>query len=103
MKEPTLKKIMKLYSKIFSSAEHFLVMKNWTGPFNGWFSMGQNNVIKRTHVDICFLHLEMQVIKESGETIAKSNFLLILVKMGITRLTANAITSFTERLRRPVL
>ena len=54
-------------------AEHFVVMKNLTGPFIGLLFMRHNNVvIDFTHGLIHFLHLTMQVKSALTQTSAKT-------------------------------
>ena len=60
-------------------AEHFVVMKNWTGPFIGLHFMKHNSVvIDTTHGLILFPHLTMQVKSALSQASAKPQTVLIL-------------------------
>ena len=80
-------------------AEHFVVMKNLTGPIFGLHFMRHNSVvIDTTHSLIHFPHLTMQVKSALSETSAKPQVVLIRDTITIPRMTTKTITEFVDHL-----
>ena len=81
------------------SAEHFLVMKNLTGPIIGLHFMRHNSVvIDTTHGLIHLPHLTMQVKSALSQTSAKPQVLLIRDCITIPQMTLKTITAFVDHL-----
>ena len=69
-------------------AEHFVAMKNLTGPIIGLHFMRHNSVvIDTTHGPIHFPHLTMQVKSASSQTSAKAQTVLIHDSISIPQMT----------------
>ena len=69
-------------------AEHFVVIKNLTGPIIGLHFMRHNSVvIDTTHGLIHFPHLTMQVKNASIQTSAKPQVVLIYDSITIPQMT----------------
>ena len=80
-------------------AEHFVVMKNLTGPNIGLHFMRHNSVvIDTTHGLINFPHLTMQVENASSGTSAKPQARLIHDSITVQPLTTKTITAFVDHL-----
>ena len=80
-------------------AEHFVVMKNLTGPIIGLHVMKHNSmVIDTTHGLIHFPHLATHDRSASSQTSAKSQSLLIHDSITIPQTTTKAITAFVDHL-----
>ena len=80
---------------IFS--EHFVVMKNLTGPIIGLHFMKHNSVvIDTTHGLIHFPHLTMQVKSASSQASAKPQLVLIHDNITIPQMTTKTITAFVD-------
>ena len=78
-------------------AEHFVVMKNLTGPFIGLHFMKHNSVvIDNTHGLIHFPHLTMQVKSASSQASAKPQPVLIHDSITIPQMTTKTITAFVD-------
>ena len=78
-------------------AEHFVVMKNLTGPIIGLHFMKHNSVvIDTTHGLIHFPHLTMQVKSASSQASAKPQLVLIHDSITIPQMTTNTITAFVD-------
>ena len=78
-------------------AEHFVVMKNLTGPIIALQFMNQNSVvIDTTHGLIHFPHLTMQVKSVLSQTSAKSQAVLIHDSITIPHMTTKTITAFVD-------
>ena len=78
-------------------AEHFVVMKNLTGPIIGLHFMKHNSVvIDTTHGLIHFPHLTMQVKSASSQASAKPQLVLIHDSITITQMTTKTITAFVD-------
>ena len=78
-------------------AEHFVVMKNLTGPIIGLHFMKHNSVvIDTTHVLIHFPHLTMQVKSALIQTSAKPQAVLIHDSITIPHQTTKTITAFVD-------
>ena len=72
-------------------AEHFVVMKNLTGPINGLHFMKHNSVVfDTTHGLIHFPHLTMQVKSSSSQPA------LIHDSITIPQMTTKTITAFVD-------
>ena len=80
-------------------AEHFVVMKNLTGPIIGLHFMRHNGVvIDTTHDLIPFPHLTLQVKSASNQTSAKPQAVPIHDSITIPQLTTKTITEFVDHL-----
>ena len=78
-------------------AEHFVVMKNLTGPIIGLHFMRHNSVvIDTTHGLIHFPYLTMQVKSASSQTNAKPQVVLIYDSITIPQMTTKIITAFVD-------
>ena len=78
-------------------AEHFVVMKNLTGPIIGLHFMRHNSVvIDTTHGLIHFPHLTMQVKSALTQTSAKPQAVLIHDSITIPQKTTKTITAFVD-------
>ena len=80
-------------------AEHFVVMKNLTGPIIGLHFMTHNSVvIDTTHGLIHFPHLTMQVKSALSQTNAKPQAVLIHENITIPQMTTKTITAFVDHI-----
>ena len=80
-------------------AEHFVVMKNLTGPIIGLHFMRHNSVvIDTTHVLIHFPHFTMQVKCALNQTSAKTQAVLIRDSITLPQMTTKTITAFVDHL-----
>ena len=80
-------------------AEHFVVMKNLTGPIIGFHFMRHNSVvIDTTHGLIHFPHLTMQVKSALSQTSAKPQAVHIHDSITIPQMTTKTITAFVDNL-----
>ena len=80
-------------------AEHFVVMKNLTGPNIGLHFMRHNSVvIDTTHGLSHFPHLTMQVKSALSQRSAKPQFVLIHDSITIPQMTTKTITAFVDHL-----
>ena len=78
-------------------AEHFVVMKNLTGPIIGLHFMKHDSVvIDTTHGLIHFPHLTMQVKSASSQSSAKPQPVLIHDSITIPQMTTKTITAFVD-------
>ena len=78
-------------------AEHFVVMKNLTGPIIGLHFMKHNSVvIDTTHSLIHFPHLTMQITSASSQSSAKPQPVLIHDSITIPQMTTKTITAFVD-------
>ena len=78
-------------------AEHFVVMKNLTGPIIGLHFMKHNSVVIDTkHGLIHFPHLTMQVKSASSQASAKPQIVLIHDSITIPQMTTKTITAFVD-------
>ena len=78
-------------------AEHFVVMKNLTGPIIGLHFMRLNSVvIDNTHGLIHFPHLTIQVKSALSQTSAKTQVVLIHGNITIPTMTSKIITAFVD-------
>ena len=77
--------------------EHFVVMKNLTGPIIGLHFMRHNSVvIDTTHGLIHFPHLTMQVKSALNQTSVKPQAVLIHDNTTIPQMTTKTITAFVD-------
>ena len=80
-------------------AEHFVVMKNMTGPIIRFHFMRHNSVvIDTTHGLIHFPHFTMQVKNALSQTNAKPQVVLIHDSITIPQMTTKTITAFVDDL-----
>ena len=78
-------------------AEHFVVMKNLTGPIIGLHFMRHNSVvIDTTHGLIHFPHLTMQVKSALSQTSVKPQAVNIHDNITIPQMTTKTITAFVD-------
>ena len=78
-------------------AEHFVVMKNLTGPILGLHFMRHNSVVTdTTHGLIHFPHLTMQVKNTLSQTNVKPQAVLIHDNITIPQMTTKTITAFVD-------
>ena len=78
-------------------AEHFVVMKNPTGPIIGLHFMRHNSVvIDTTHGLIHFPHLTMQVKSALSQISSKPQIFLIHDNITIPQMTTKTITAFVD-------
>ena len=78
-------------------AEHFVVMKNLTGPIIGLHFMNHNSVvIDTTHGLIHFPHLTMQVKSASSQASPKPQPVLIHDSITIPQITTKTFTAFVD-------
>ena len=80
-------------------AEHFVLVKDLTGPILGLHFMRHNSVvIDNKHGFIHFPHLTMQVKSASSGTIAKHQVVLIHDSVTVPTMTTKPITAFVDHL-----
>ena len=80
-------------------AEHFVVMKNLTGPIIGLHFMRHNSVvIDTTHGLIHFPHLTIQVKSALSQTNAKPQAVLIHDNITKPQMTTKTITAFVDHI-----
>ena len=78
-------------------AEHFVVMKNLTGPIIDLHFMRHNSVvIDNTHGRIHFPHLTMQVKSALSQTSVKPQAVIIHDNTTIPQMTTKTITAFVD-------
>ena len=78
-------------------AEHFVLMKNLTGPIIGLHSMRHNSVvIDTTHGLIHFPHLTMQAKNPAIEASAKPQPFLVKDNTTVSPMTTKTITGFVD-------
>ena len=78
-------------------AEHFVVMKNLTGPVIGFHCMRHNSVVIDTaHCLFHFLHPTMQAKNVASKASAKPQLVAIHNSNTITPMTTETITAFVE-------
>ena len=78
-------------------AEHFVVMKNLTGPFIGLHFMKHNSVvIDTTHGLIHFPHLTMQIKSALSQASAKPQLVLIYDSLTIPQMTMKTVTAYVD-------
>ena len=99
LEKPTATTTLKFHIGDHIFAEHFVVMKNLTGPIIGLHFMRHNSVvIDTTHGLIHFTHLTMQVKSALNQTSAKPQAILIHDSITIPQMTTKTITAFVDHL-----
>ena len=99
LEKPTATVTLKFDIEDHIFAEHFVVMKNLTGPIIGLHFMRHNSVvIDTTHGLIHFARLTMQVKSALGQTSAKPQAVLIHDSITIPQMTTKTITAFVDHL-----
>ena len=99
LEKPTATATYKFDIGDFFFAEHFVVMKNLTGPFIGLHFVRHNSVvIDTTHGLIHFPHLTMRVKSALNQTSAKPQVVLIHDSITIPQMTTKTITAFFDHL-----
>ena len=99
LEKPTAPATLKFDIEDHIFAEHFVVMKNLTGPIIGLHFMKHNSVvIDNTHGLIHFPHLTMQVKSASSQASAKPQPVLIHDSITIPQMTTKTITAFVDHL-----
>ena len=97
LEEPTATTTLKFDIGDHIFAEHFVVMKNLTGPFIGLHFMRHNSVvIDTTHGLIHFPHLTMQVKSALSQTSVKPQVVVIHDNITIPQMTTKTITAFVD-------
>ena len=97
LEKPTASTTLKLDIGDHIFAEHFVVMKNLTGPNIGLHFMRHNSVvIDTTHGLIHFPHLTKQVESALNQRSAKPQAVLIYDNITIPQLTTKTITAFVD-------
>ena len=97
LEKPTATAVLKFDIGDHIFAEHFVVMKNLTGPIIGLNFMKRNSVVNdTTHGLIHFPHLTMQVKSASSQTSAKPQPVLIHDSITIPQMTRETITAFVD-------
>ena len=99
LEKPTARTTLKFDIGDHIFAEHFVVMKNLTGPIIGLHFMRHNSVvIDTTHGLIHFPHLTMQVKSALSQTNAKPQAVLIHDNITIPQMTTKTITAFVDHI-----
>ena len=99
LEKPTATTTLKFNIGDHIFAEHFVVMKNLTGPFIGFHFMRHNSVvIDATHALIHFPHLTMQVKSALSQTSPKPQPVFIHDNITISQMTTKTITAFVDHL-----
>ena len=97
LEKPLATAILKFEIGDNTFAEHFIVMKNLTGPIIGLHFMRNNSVvIDTTHGLIRFPHLTMQVKTASSETTTKPKSVITDEALTIPPTTTKTITAFLD-------
>ena len=97
LEKPTATATLKIDIADHIFAEHFVVMKNLTGPIIGLHFMTHNSVvIDTTHGLIHLPHLTMQVKSALTQTSAKRQAVLIHDGIPIPQQTTKTITAFVD-------
>ena len=97
LEKPTATTTLKLYIGDHISAEHFVVMKNLTGPIIKLHFMRHNSVvIDTTHGIIHFPHLTLQVKGALSQTSFKLQVVLIHDNITKPQMTIKTITAFVD-------
>ena len=97
LEKPTATATLKFDTGDYIFAEHFVVMKNLTGPIIGLHFMRQNSVvIDTTHGLIHFPHLTLQVKSALSQTSVKPQAVLIHDNITIPQMTTKTITAFVD-------
>ena len=97
LEKPTATATLKFDIGVQIFAEHFVVMKNLTGPIIGLHFIRHNRVvIDTTHGLIHFPHLKMQVKSALSQTSAQPQAVLIHDSITIPQMTTKTITAFVD-------
>ena len=97
LEKPTATATLKFDIGDHMFAEHFVVMRNLTGPIIGLHFMRHNSVvIDTTHGLIHFPHFTMQVKSALSQTNVKSQAVLIHDNTTIPQMTTKTITAFVD-------
>ena len=97
LEKPTATATLKFDMGDHTFAEHFVVMKNLTGPIIGLHFMRHNSVvIDTTHGLIHFPHLTMQVKSALNQTSVKPQAVLIHDNTTIPQMTTKTIIAFVD-------
>ena len=97
LEKPTATATLKFDIGDHTFAEHFVVMKNLTGPIIGLHFMKHNSVvIDTTHGLIHFPHLTMQVKSALSQASAKPQTVLIYDSITIQQMTTKTITAYVD-------
>ena len=97
LEKPTATATLKSDIGDYIFAEHFVVMKNLTGPIIGLHFMKHNSVvIDTTHGLIQFPYLTMQVKSALSQASAKPQFVLIYDSITIPQMTTKTITAYVD-------
>ena len=97
LEKPTATATLKFFIEDHKLAEHFVVMKNLTGPIIGLQFMKHNSVvIDTTHGLIHFPHLTMQFKSASSQASAKPQPVLRHNSKTIPQMTTKTITAFVD-------
>ena len=97
LEKPTATTTLKVDIGDHIFAEHFVVMKNLTGPIIGLHFMRHNSeVIDTTHDLIHFPHLTMQVKSALSQTSVKPQAVLIRDNITIPQMTRKTVTAFVD-------
>ena len=97
LEKPTATATLKLDIGDHIFAEHFVVIKNLTGPIIGLHVMKHNSVvIDTTHGLIHFPHFTIQVKSASSQASAKPQLVLIHGSIAIPQMTTKTITAFVD-------
>ena len=97
LEKPTATATLKFDIGDHTFAEHFVVMKNLTGPIIGLHFMRHNSVvIDSTHGLFHFPHLTMQVKSALHQTSVKSQAVLIHDNTTIPQMTTKTIIAFVD-------
>ena len=97
LEKPTATATLKFDIGDHICAEHFVVMKNLTGPIIGLHFMKHNSVvIDTTQGLIHFPHLTMQVKSASSQASAKPQLVLIHNSITTPQMTTKTITVFVD-------
>ena len=97
LEKPTATATLKFDIRDHIFAEHFVVMKNLTGPIIGLHFLKHNSVvIDTTHGLVHFPHLTMQVKSATSQASAKPQLVLIHDSITIPQMTTKTITAFVD-------
>ena len=97
LEKPTATTTLKFDNGDHIFAEHFVVMKNLTGPIIALhFTKHNSVVIDTTHGLIHFPHLTMQIKSASNQASAKPQPVLIHDSITIPQMTTKTITAYVD-------
>ena len=99
IEKPTATATLKFDNGDHIFAEHFVVMKNLTGPIIGLHFMSHNSVVIDTNHGLIHLpHLTMQLKSASSQASAKPQAVLIHDSITIPQMTTKTITAFVDHI-----